>query len=67
MVGFVGTGAGLFTDSFPVLSVNRIGQDSHLVKCVRFTLLTHDVFDMISQTTIVPVLENGVVPASLCG
>ena len=47
MVGSVGTGAGPFADSFPVLSVNRMGQDSHLVKCVRFTLLTHDVFDMI--------------------
>ena len=67
MVGFVRTGAGLFADLFPVPSVNRMGQDSHLVKCVRFTLLTHDIFDMISQTTIVAVSENGVVPAGLCG
>ena len=67
MVGSVGTGAGPLADSFPVLSVNRMGQDSHLVKCVRFTLLTHDVFDTISQTTIIAVSENGVVPTGLCG
>ena len=67
VIGLVRDGVGFLPDSFPVTGINGMGQDFHFVKSFWFTLLSHYDFDVVRQTTIVTVTENGVVPSHLSG
>ena len=47
---------------FPVTGIDGMCHILHFVECLRFSLLAHDILDVLHQAGIVTVTEDGLVP-----
>ena len=64
VVGLVLSGAGFFTEAFPMSGIDVMCKGLHFSKCRRLPLLTHNVFNVFSKSGIVTVPEDTFIPAS---
>ena len=64
VVGLVLSSMGFFVEAFPMMGIDVMCKGFLLGECQRLPLLTHNVFNAVSESRIIAVLEDAFIPAS---